>query len=156
MTARVLGGALAAAAALAMVLTWAAAPSPSSSSPAPPEAVSPAPPPPSLPSPALADFAAILDRPLFIPDRRPPAAPQPAAAPPARTPPFTLHGVIRSDRRQLVLLKPATRGAVVRAEPGDRVAGWEIVAVEPRAVTVRNGPVEVSLPLTEPGARAKP
>jgi len=104
------------------------------------------------PLPPAAAFAAIADRPLFSPSRRPaqpigpPAAPvtqiQPAA-PPALS--VTLTGIIISPERRAAILRRAdgTSKAVLE---GETVNGWLLKVVAPDQAQFSYGAATVELP----------
>jgi hypothetical protein len=112
--------------------------------------------------PPIEDFSAIVDRPLFSPDRRPPPetseAGEPAAAPEGSD----------SDDRQLVLAGTATdqseravailhdvsQGVQYRVWVGDQVAGWKVKAIRPRALVLGTTTQEVTVTLDEPAIPA--
>jgi hypothetical protein len=103
--------------------------------------------------PALSAFAAIAERPLFSPDRRPPAtvadgSPAAGAAPP----PLALLGVagFEGDRVAIARLGDET----LRLRAGAAVEGWTVVGVEPRAVTLRAGAAEHRVRLGDPSPDA--
>ncbi|MCF4164783.1 hypothetical protein L2U69_03910 [Zavarzinia compransoris] len=94
-----------------------------------------------LPEAAAADFmpaagerAAILARPLFAPDRRPPADDGPAADADM----FQVIGIgTAADAATALLRGPG--GAALRVLPGQSVAGWRVEAIAPGAVTLTRG-----------------
>jgi hypothetical protein len=92
-----------------------------------------------LPAPAApATYQALLDLPPFSPGRG--AQPEIAAAPePVAVRPIKPVAVITSPERRLVLLAVEGAARLVRAEPGDEVEGWRIIAIEPAAVTLEDG-----------------
>jgi hypothetical protein len=99
--------------------------------------------------PALTAFAAIADRPLFSPDRRPPAAvatgsPTTGAAPP----PLALLGVAGFDDDRVAIARLGD--AVLRLRAGAVVDGWTVAAVDPRALTLRAGATEHRVRLGDP------
>lgn len=73
-------------------------------------------------------FAAIAERPLFAPTRRPDAAAPATATGLAAQ--YRLLGVILAQGKGRVLLAPAGGGRVIELAPGDRIAGWRLRRVE--------------------------
>jgi len=112
--------------------------------------------------PPIEDFSAVVDRPLFSPDRRPPPETgeggEPAAAPESSS----------TGERQLVLAGTATdqsehavailhdisQGIQFRVWVGDEVAGWKVKAIRPRALVLGTTAQEVTVTLDEPAIPA--
>jgi general secretion pathway protein N len=95
--------------------------------------------------PPRESFRAALERPLFAPSRRPPAAaeapppePEPVAEPRLdgpRAPPFRLIGTV-SRRGRTEALVAAAGGPLERAVVGERVAGWLVTEIGPQHLVV--------------------
>ncbi|MDD3447123.1 MAG: hypothetical protein PHS60_17095 [Zavarzinia sp.] len=81
-----------------------------------------------------AAYPAILERPLFSPDRRP----APAGGPAAEAAAFTLIGVGTAGDAATALLR-APDGQALRILPGQSVEGWQVISIEPNAVTLGHG-----------------
>lgn len=76
-----------------------------------------------------ADYAALVDRPLFQPSRRPGQAPPDVvpdvvAAPPLPAPSGSLVGVVIGPQRTVAIVRTDGRSAIL-AE-GDTIAGWQV------------------------------
>jgi hypothetical protein len=115
----------------------------------------------------LDDLKATRERPLFSPDRaaaaaapepepvavvEPPKEPEPAADPPH----VRLAGVVSNGAMAVALLQDPETDEVLRLRPGQSVADWVLVAVEPRAIRLKNGDQEVRVVLTaDPDAVAE-
>ena len=105
--------------------------------------------------PTSSSFAAILERPLFSPTRRPPAAapaaaPAPEAAapaPPAQPIDFSLAGIVISDGSRVALVQMQGDGHVVQVAEGGEVDGWKAVRIEPERAVFRRGDDEQELAL---------
>jgi general secretion pathway protein N len=105
--------------------------------------------------PTPSSFAAILERPLFSPTRRPPAAapalaPTPEAAapaPPAQPIDFSLAGIVISDGSRVALVQMQADGRVVQVAEGGEVDGWKAVTIEPQRAVFRRGDDEQELAL---------
>lgn len=88
------------------------------------------------------DFAAMVDRPLFQPSRRP-AKPVPVAVqavaspPPSPAPTGNLVGVVIGPHRNLAILRYEGRSLVV--SEGDAIAGWQVRRVDPDRVVLAHG-----------------
>lgn len=110
----------------------------------------------------LDDLTATRERPLFTPGRTPPARPAAVVAEPepeepepepvaeSEPPPLRLAGVVASGSVTVAMLEDEDSREVVRLAPGQSVSDWVLVAVEPRAVTLRQGEREVRLVLAPP------
>lgn len=83
-----------------------------------------------------AQYMAILDRPMFAPDRRPPPPPEPPAPPPPPDPlaNFTLYGVYGTGEQGGILIK--SDGRVRRIRAGEGLGDWTVQAVQGRQVTL--------------------
>jgi general secretion pathway protein N len=94
--------------------------------------------------PPMSVYDAINDRPLFLPSRKPIAAPAAAgtAAAPAGPPPLpavTLVGVLLGGGNSVAEIK--TNGAAFSQamRVGDTLGGWQIAAIGPDHITLRSG-----------------
>ena len=93
------------------------------------------------PPPALQQFAAISDRPLFSASRRPPPPPTPATAPAVVRPPpqpappamavsaMTLVGVITGPGERAALVKTPGAAKADRYLEGQEIGGWHIARI---------------------------
>jgi len=83
----------------------------------------------------LAGLSATRDRPLFSPDRRPPAPPlAPVAAappPPAPPPDVTLLGVVVERERARAIVRSGS-AKIERVQIGDDIGGWKVSQIEGR------------------------
>lgn len=83
-----------------------------------------------------AQYMAILDRPMFAPDRRPPPASD--AAPPSPPPDplanFTLYGVYGSGELGGILIK--SDGRLLRIRTGQDLGEWTVRSIKDREVTL--------------------
>lgn len=103
------------------------------------------------PVPALDAYSVITERPLFRPDRRPPAPPpeEPEPAPPqieaepvaepAPPPGGRLHGVISDGHAWIVLYQPDAQSEVVRLKEGELLGPWRITKAQPHAIVLEHG-----------------
>ncbi len=96
--------------------------------------------------PPLEAFAAVVERPIFSPDRRPPAA-EAALKEDSAAPQAVLTGIIIAESERIALVRTEADGRIVRLRPGQRVDGWRLVAVEPDRAMFRRGEAEVILEL---------
>ncbi len=96
--------------------------------------------------PPLEDYAEIVERPLFIQERRPPPAQEAQVAPETAIetgagapPPFVLVGiVITPETKEALLLKPGQKD-LIRGLIGQRFDGWKVDSIEPDRVVVSRG-----------------
>lgn len=111
--------------------------------------------PPVLPDQPVIDplaYKEIVDRPLFVRDRRPAvvatAEPQAAAPPP---PALSLLGVMVLGDERVALLKRDTGGATLSVRKNDSVDGWAVDAIEAEAVVLRVGTARQTIGFPAPG-----
>jgi len=87
--------------------------------------------------PALSLYADITARPLFSPDRRPPAVeetPSVKAEPAPVSRDLVLRGVATAGKERVALIEERATGKLVRVSEGQSVGGWRLVAIEQEAV----------------------
>jgi hypothetical protein len=107
-----------------------------------------------LPQPPGA-FAAIVERPLFSPTRRPPAVapaaptPEPEEAPAPAPPPigFTLAGVVISGGTRTALVQMQADGRLVQVPEGGDIDGWTAVTIDAQRAVFRRGDSQEELVL---------
>lgn len=97
------------------------------------------------------DYVSLRDRPLFAPDRRPPAPPVVEAPPPApeapppepaqavSAPHWELIGVVRSSRITSAIFRSPAEAAFFNLRQGESRDGWTLVEVGRFDVSLRNG-----------------
>jgi len=104
------------------------------------------------PEPAAEDgrrYAAIVERPLFRADRRPPrdgaaaeraTARVSAAASEEDDPPFVFVGTLRRDGMLLALVAPGEGDGktVIAVEPSQEIMGWQVQRIEKDRLVVEN------------------
>jgi hypothetical protein len=114
--------------------------------------------------PPLEEFGAIVDRPLFSPDRRPPADQVESEAPVASSEPsgsaerqIVLAGTATDQsERAVAILHDLSQGIQFRVWVGDEIEGWTVKAIEPRAVVLSTATQEVTVTLDEPAVPVLP
>lgn len=98
----------------------------------------------------LTDYRNIIERPLFLADRRPPEE-TPEETPVSETPAgdgdLVLLGVVLTPDANMALLQVDQRGQVARLRVGEKVNGWELQSIQPNQVNLNNGEKELDLPL---------
>lgn len=104
------------------------------------------------------EFNAIVDRPLFSPDRRPPedASPAEATSPAPDTGADAPHQIVLAGtatdqaNRAVAILHDVSQGVQFRVWVGDRVDGWRVKEIRPRTVVLATATEEVTVTLDEP------
>lgn len=107
-----------------------------------------------LPSLApLASYVTVLERPLFLPGRRPFARAEAAAAPPSPAPDGvpTLKGVVVTAEHAVAILVTPDAARYVVGEVGSIVGSWKIEAIGPEGVRLRRGALARLLVLEDRG-----
>ena len=96
-------------------------------------------------TPARAAFDEILRRPLFVPDRRPPAIPPPTAPEPEPQVelPVRLEGIATVGDTRVAVLRDLSNNTGLRLSEGMEFQGWKLDTIEAqRAVLSRGGQVQ--------------
>ena len=105
--------------------------------------------PPAFDPPPLASLDALFARPLFRPERRPPATeaePEPEPEPleaesedeepePEASPPVTLRGVVLIGAGGVALLEPEEGGPPLRLSVGESIEDWRLLSLTASAAT---------------------
>ena len=90
----------------------------------------------------LEQLPAIVDRSLFSPSRRPPAAPTPvvqapaASAPPSAPPNVILLGVVMDGQNARAVVQVGADKRLLRAQMGDDIDGWKVAQIDGRKVVL--------------------
>lgn len=107
--------------------------------------------------PAADEYSAIIERPLFSPGRKPPEGEVVAPAPESNEADgdagreIILTGTATDQAdRAAAILHDAAQGINFQVRVGDKVDGWTIKAIQPRAVTLSTETQEVTVTLDEP------
>ena len=100
-------------------------------------------------APDMADYAVVVERPLFFAERAPYVALEPdpplnqsgpASAPiPGASVPFTLSAIVISAGQRLAVIHYGRDNRQQRIALGQSIDGWAFAAIEPRSVLVRKG-----------------
>ncbi len=98
--------------------------------------------------PPKQSFAAILERPLFSPTRRPPPEGIASVAGPVPTLKIDVVGIVISEQEQFALILTENSKEVVRLSAGDEFQGWTLEEIEPERVTFRRGEIEEQIGLS--------
>lgn len=91
-------------------------------------------------------FAVINERPLFLPERRPPA-PSADPAPEEEREEFALQGVMILPGGSTAIVRVIGRDESVRLREGETLAGWTVARIEAERVILERGGESQSLPL---------
>lgn len=99
----------------------------------------------------LSQYGEIVERPLFLTNRRPPEE-TPLEAPPAAEPPkeeqqLTLLGVVLTPEATMALVQDDKTGKVSRLRVGERINLWQLQAVQADRVSLSSGETVLELPL---------
>lgn len=96
-------------------------------------------------------FAAIDERPLFNPARKPvqpaPDAAAAAAAPPPPPSNVSLIGIIIDGERRIAMLRTPASPLAISVAVGQDVGGWQVSAIEPGRVVLHSGTSDFVLDL---------
>jgi general secretion pathway protein N len=90
----------------------------------------------------LEQLPAIVDRSLFSPSRRPPAAPPPvvqapaASALPSAPPNVVLLGVVMDGQNARAVVRVGADKRLLRAQMGDDIDGWKVAQIDGRKVVL--------------------
>jgi len=115
-----------------------------------------APPPFAVPETAPADprplapieaYSAIVERPLFLPGRQPPALVRPASPAPGELP--ALKGVIVTAERAIALFQLPDSAHYMLGEAGAAVGAWRVETIAPGRVELSRGSVRRTLELED-------
>jgi hypothetical protein len=106
--------------------------------------VAPLPPDPVFTLPPAEDFAAIVERPVFSPSRRPLATAAPVAD---QGGDFVLVGIVISDGKPFALVRPQPGAPPVRVDEGGVIAGWTAEAILADMIRFRRGEATIELDL---------
>lgn len=102
-------------------------------------------------------FDVISRRPLFVEGRRPPEDGPPQAAAPERNEDLEgldLSTVLITPREAVAWVKDAKSGGWIRLEPGKKIRGWTVQAVQPERLLLVSGTETAELELREFPAEA--
>jgi type II secretory pathway component PulC len=92
---------------------------------------------------AIENYQAVLERPLFSPNRRPPLE-DPMMTSVSKDFDFELKGVVIDDDVRTALFRRRADGQIVRLTKGDEIEGWRLLEVELDFVVIeRDGQEEV-------------
>jgi general secretion pathway protein N len=108
----------------------------------------------------LKQFSVTRERPIFLPSRRPPAAPEVAVAVPRvvaspkepERPPLSLVGTISGDDEKFGIFVNQSTKAVVRLRVGEDFQGWKLRSIQGREASLEKNQKSVVLALPQPSS----
>lgn len=107
-----------------------------------------------LAPPALDQFVATFERPLFRENRRPPEVePAMPAEVVDRSLSATLQGILFSTSERVALLTPIGRSETVRVAEGGEYLGWRLIEIRPDSAVFQLGDDTVTLELIYKGTQ---
>lgn len=98
--------------------------------------------------PRVETFAAIVERPIFSPTRRPPPEAEVALDEAFSNLDLLLVGVVISSDERIAIVLPKNHTEVVRLGAGDLFQGWTVDMIEPDRVTFRRDGLEEQIELS--------
>ena len=101
----------------------------------------------------FADFAAITERPLFAPTRRPTPAVKPATI--AIESRYRLQGIIGVGSARHALIAPVAGGAGLDLGEGDALEGWTVKSIAPDRVVLTSPSGEATLAFGQAGGATR-
>ncbi len=103
----------------------------------------------------IEDFQAILERPLFSPNRRPPTVGSVEFSAPTPDVSFLLKGILIDGDERTAFFRSQRGGEFVHLREGDKMEGWTLVRIEADEVLFASGEIEKVLQPTYDPAPAK-
>ena len=97
---------------------------------------------------SLEDYAGIIERPLFSPDRKPyeaevveakPNRPVPVNTPLTKREDYSLSAVIITDDKRMALIETKNGKKIHRLREGEELDGWTLTDVQPARVSLKKG-----------------
>ncbi|MFQ6017529.1 MAG: hypothetical protein ACE5KF_04980 [Kiloniellaceae bacterium] len=98
--------------------------------------------------PPFDTFAAVVERPIFSPTRRPPPESERTVEAPPPELDLVVVGIIISAEEPIAIVFPKNGKSFVRLAEGDDFLGWTVVAIEPDRVTFRREDIEEQVELS--------
>jgi len=118
----------------------------------------------SLPElPPIESFSETIERPLFLPDRRPPAIEEKQEeAENVESGLFTLVGIIVSPAQRIALVKVRGSETVLQLSEGQQANGWTVLQIRPEEVIFESNDktetielIDIKPPARRPAARER-
>ena len=102
-------------------------------------------------APSVATFSEIVERPLFIAGRTPPAIPEPKPKAAVRLTPLQLilEGVVISPKEKVAVMVDTSNREVLHLTIGMKHRDWELTTISDTAVTFKRGNQSQELTLEE-------
>lgn len=113
--------------------------------------------------PPIESFSETVERPLFLPDRRPPAIEETQEeAEDVESGLFTLLGIIVSPTQRIALVKVRGSQAVLQLSEGQQANGWTVLQIRPEEVIFESNDktetielIDIKTPTRRPAARER-
>ena len=110
--------------------------------------------------PPVSQYSEIIERPLFLTDRRPVHEEAPPPEAPLPEPPkdekLTLLGVVLAPDITMALVQDDKTGKVARLRIGEQVNGWQLQSVQINRISLSSGGAVLELPLERNKRRPPP
>jgi len=113
--------------------------------------------------PPIESFSETIERPLFLPDRRPPAIEETQEeAEDVESGLFTLVGIIVSPTQRIALVKVRGSQTVLQLSEGQQANGWTVLQIRPEEVIFESNDktetielIDIKPPARRPAARKR-
>ncbi len=105
--------------------------------------------------PPLAEFAEVIERPLFDVSRRPPPKPEPAAETPVQFDQLELAGIVKTASGSLAIIHDKRQRQTLRLAPGEKLGPWALVEIRADGITFGKGEASHEM-LLHPQAQEQP
>ncbi len=113
--------------------------------------------------PPIESFSETIERPLFLPDRRPPTIEEtPEADEDIESGLFTLIGIIVSPTQRIALVKVRGSQTVLQLSEGQQANGWTVLQIRPEEVIFESNDktetielIDIKPPARRPAARER-
>ncbi len=113
--------------------------------------------------PPIESFSETVERPLFLPDRRPPTVEEALEdAEDVETGLFTLVGIIVSPTQRIALVKVRGSQTVLQLSEGQQANGWTVLQIRPEEVIFESNDktetielIDIKPPTRRPAARER-
>jgi general secretion pathway protein N len=113
--------------------------------------------------PPIESFSETVERPLFLPDRRPPAIEETQEeAQDVESGLFTLVGIIVSPTQRIALVKVRGSQTVLQLSEGQQANGWTVLQIRPEEVIFESNDktetielIDIKIPTRRPATRER-
>jgi hypothetical protein len=112
--------------------------------------------------PPIESFSETIERPLFLPDRRPPAIEETPEDDDVESGLFSLVGIIVSPTQRIALVKVRGSQTVLQLSEGQQANGWTVLQIRPEEVIFESNDktetielIDIKPPIRRPAARER-